>query len=460
MFIALRSFPNAILIIFVELFIGSKGYLFFAEIFGVQISIRLMFFVIIMLVWLYLFVKNIRQGDLNIAKIRLYIQNNIYLKLLFVLLFIIAFATINAFLRQNSLSDIFFDLNGWLFLGILFPLFSLPLFYENKLKDFLNNLLAVFLAGIVWISLKTLILLYLFSHLAPWLDNIYRWVRESGVGEITMMPGNFYRIFIQSQIFVLAGIIVVLILLLKTKKRRQSFFLHLCMILFLSTTIVSLSRSNWLGLACSLLLFFLGYSFVYFRPFKKYFNYILRFIGVIILSAVFVFMIVKIPWPGSDTQVDTFKSIRDRTGNIANEAGAASRWALWPEMLKEIKKGPFLGRGFGTTISYASSDPRALESNPDKLYTTFSFEWGWLDVWLKLGIFGLLVYAGIFVILIVENLKKFFQQRDIIYLGLVCLLVLMAVINFFSPYLNHPLGIGFLLIIIFFSCQKKQNIIY
>ena len=51
-----------------------------------------------------------------------------------------------------------------------------------------------------------------------------------------------------------------------------------------------------------------------------------------------------------------------------------------------------MGRGFGATVTYQTRDPRILADNGSGEYTTYAFEWGWLDIWLKLGIFGLAAY--------------------------------------------------------------------
>jgi hypothetical protein len=449
--IAIKSLPSALLIIFAELFIGSKGYLFYFDFDGILISIRLMLFLIIMSVWLYVIISKLIKKELNFKKILNDLSKNIVLKFLIALLLIIFLAIINALIRGNSFHNLFFDLNGWLFFALLFPLFTI------ELGDFKEKIIAVFLAATAWLSVKTLVLLYLFSHLGPMLSDIYRWVRISGVGEITMMPGNFYRIFIQSQIFVLAGIIIALVLILKNKSKQKSFFLHIYSILLIATTIIGMSRSNWLGLGLTLILFFITYTLFYLRPFKIYFNYLLRILGTVILSVLLIFFIVKIPWPSIGLDVNTMASLRDRTGNIESEAGAASRWALLPAMLTEIKTAPIFGKGFGTTVSYRSSDPRVLEANPDKLYTTYAFEWGWLDVWLKLGIFGLLAYAGIFAIMITQSLIDYFKEKKLEYLGIACLMVLLATVNFFSPYLNHPLGIGYLLLVVYIAQHTMHN---
>ena len=87
-----------------------------------------------------------------------------------------------------------------------------------------------------------------------------------------------------------------------------------------------------------------------------------------------------------------------------------------------------------------SDDPRIVPTtaNGSGEFTTYAFEWGYLDMILKFGILGTLIYL----ILIFKVLKKLF----VINLGFALGLIALLVINIFSPYLNHPLGIGFVIL--------------
>ena len=96
-----------------------------------------------------------------------------------------------------------------------------------------------------------------------------------------------------------------------------------------------------------------------------------------------------------------------------------------------------------------TSDPRIVASNATGKYTTYALEWGWLDIWLKLGLFGFLAYL----LLIGKILKSGFMflensedaKKRNITLGLVIGLIVIMCVNIFTPYLNHPLGIAYLI---------------
>jgi len=62
---------------------------------------------------------------------------------------------------------------------------------------------------VLWLGFKPFFLLFIFSHdMIGMTAELYRWVRLTGVGELTRMQGGFYRIFLQSQIFSLAGFFI------------------------------------------------------------------------------------------------------------------------------------------------------------------------------------------------------------------------------------------------------------
>jgi len=57
-------------------------------------------------------------------------------------------------------------------------------------------------------------------------------------------------------------------------------------------------------------------------------------------------------------------------------------------LLDAIAQHPWLGSGFGRTVTYRSTDPRVLADHPAGAYTTTAFEWGYLDIALKIGLLG------------------------------------------------------------------------
>ena len=210
-----------------------------------------------------------------------------------------------------------------------------------------------------------------------------------------------------------------------------------------------MSRSFWLGLLAGLLLLLpllyrdtkkLGQSFL-----KKLSSTIIVFFTALIFSIALVLLTVTFPVPPAIGGFDTNSLLDSRLDS--GEAAVVSRWELLPKLWQKISSSPILGRGFGAELTYQSNDPRQLQSQNKGAFTTYTFEWGWLDIWLKLGFFGFAVYL----LLIYQLAKSILKNKTdnfpgtVLASGLFCALIALTVVNFFSPYLNHPLGIGYLI---------------
>jgi len=85
------------------------------------------------------------------------------------------------------------------------------------------------------------------------------------------------------------------------------------------------------------------------------------------------------------------------------------------------------------------------------MYTTYAFEWGYLDIWFKIGLLGLLSYLFWLGIIFKKGISYYKTSPTIeiktITLGLLFGLIALIITNIFTPYLNHPLGIGYLLLL-------------
>jgi hypothetical protein len=127
-------------------------------------------------------------------------------------------------------------------------------------------------------------------------------------------------------------------------------------------------------------------------------------------------------------------------------------------------KHPLLGSGFGTAVTYQTHDPRLLADNPGGQYRTTAFEWGYSDLWLKFGVLGILAY-GWFMFALVRPLCAVVRRargampsssageisqenvRALVAAGALLALAALLATHLFSPYLNHPLGIGMLMMV-------------
>ncbi|KKS40010.1 MAG: hypothetical protein UV02_C0049G0001, partial [Candidatus Kuenenbacteria bacterium GW2011_GWA2_42_15] len=391
-------------------------------------------------------------------------------------------------------------------------------------------------AALIWLILKTLILLYIFSHQFIWaLPELYRFVRDTRVGEITAFSGNFYRVFIQSQIYALLGFCILLPISNKIKNPKlkiQNLFnsYHLLLIICLTTVIISFSRSFWVGLAAGLFFYFfitlffktkfldiikiftkiillgglsagfifinivffsshafwvglvlLLYLYLFISLFLKFkmFNIIKLFIkplAIIGFSVGIIFAVINLP--PKISRANLGQLFLSRTTMV--EAAGSSRLNMLKPLLDAILRQPLIGSGFGATVTYKSADPRVTSATAGGSgeFTTYAFEWAYLDLLLKIGLFGVFIYL----LLIFKLLQALWQrvklqtpnlelkigskfkipnskfQIQSLSVGLFAALTALLAVNVFTPYLNHPLGIGFILIVsVWLDRDKAQN---
>jgi hypothetical protein len=439
-----------LLAVLAELFIGSKGYLFHFDFYDNSVSIRIAVWLILMTVW---FVKILISAFKN-KKITFAFKQSSYSSYFLIFLLFIIIAMANGVINHNSLSNVFFDANGWFYLLLIFPVYEVV--FAKDLNGQIENILQVFATAVLWLTAKTLFFVYLFSHFS--FDSIYliyRWLRTTGVGEVTLIQGGFYRVFFQSHIFLLIGFILLLLYIAsKTYIKKSAFYWQILFLTLISSVnIFNFSRSNWLGLAAGMLALFL--ILIWQKHWRLFVKTLSLAIGTIVLSLLLIMALVYFPLPKPIGGFNTTDLLSSRAGEISGEAGASSRMALLPKLIDQIKTAPLLGRGFGATVTYKTSDPRILQQNPSGNYTTYAFEWGWLDIWLKFGFVGLLYYLFLLTkIFVIDNInifdpKNFNNLKDssnLIVISLSLGMIIIAIVSMVSPYTNHPLGLGYLVI--------------
>ena len=435
-------------IVLAELIIGSHGYLFSFGPSDISVSLRLGIFLVLMTVALLRIVQDKRV--------------NFYYSQLFWpwlgLVVIVAFAFIRGLLIGNGFSNTFFDMNAFMFLGLALPLWQAFISAED-----MRILLRISLAAVIMSLVKVYFLVYIFSHKFWWmLEETYRWVRDTRIGEVTQITDTFFRVFFQSQIFTIIAFFVLLLIfsaMLRANKFKDLIKNPLAISTFLLTSalfssiLISFSRSYWVGvLAATICLPFVLWI-AHKNPLRKIFSNVIVGALVTVVSLVIVTAVVLFPYPSIDGDFSPGSLLSKRALTFRGEAGVSSRWQLLPPLWQAVQDNLIYGSGFGKTVTYITQDPRILAQSPTGEYTTFAFEWGYLDLWLKLGLIGLLAYA-IFVFLIIKlsiQLIRIHRQAPVEYqettiaIGLLLGGITVLATHTFSPYLNHPLGIGYLL---------------
>src|SRR3989338_5675474 len=112
LFLAVSKLEYAFYVLLLELFVGSKGYLLFGEIGDGRISLRVGIFIAIFLGWLI---------QLLMGKGREFFARKEWLLPHLVLAVFFVLGLVSGVLN-NSLGELFFDANGWLYF-LLVPVF-------------------------------------------------------------------------------------------------------------------------------------------------------------------------------------------------------------------------------------------------------------------------------------------------------------------------------------------------
>lgn len=425
--VAWRRPTLGLAILFLELLIGSKGYLL--QIWGWPgtFSLRTIIFATFIAGWFFNFLK---YSDVK----RLFSEFWKRKEWVF-LLIIVIYGFVLGYVSENEY--LFADANAWGFLLLLFPILDLV---TRDAKALRSDVLPVLLVGPMWLAVKTIGLEYLFSHGFPSVSpEAYLWVRRTGVGEVTLMTANAFRIFMQSYIYCIPALLIGIAWMFREKIEDHKLqIIDLWLVATFVVLGISLSRSIWIGCFAGLLILGWFYRKYLLTSWKLMVRILLN--GVIALVIIFVTLAFPLPPVDYASLGELFAS---RASTV--DAAAVSRWNLLPVVFGKIKEAPIMGHGFGASVTYETKDPRILTTNPDGLYTTYAFEWGWLEHWVKFGIlgFGIMIYL---IWSLLSRIRALKGPKWLVY-GSFAALVGIAVTHVFSPYFNHPLGLGSLILI-------------
>lgn len=447
--ISLQRLEWGLYILFGELFIGSRGHLLETGF----ISLRLVIFVAVFMAWVSTIVIQRPKAEESpfYHGIPRFARNDKIGVMYWLLLIVVAMGVLIGYLDGNGLRNVFFDANGYLYLLILPAVLA-----GIRTREAVESLFKILAAAILVIAAKTLILFLWFTYGFAEVAVVYHWIIERDIGEITGIVGSASRIFMQSQFWALVGIFIFTLPFPLPSREgnlekgssplvgevRWGVRGWLVISAALLSVILSLSRSFWLGgMAAGIFVV----AVVIFR-YREQFRSLVRLGGILILIVALelggLYVITRY------ASGNISESVASRIGNPVQEAAGGARLLLLPELLKEIKRAPLWGSGFGKEVTYKSYLPdRIRPDNPDGEITSFAFEWGYLDTMLKVGLIGLLVYL----FFIARIFKLGWKKLSIIdyrlsILGILSGLVALVVLNITTPYLNHPLGIGYLIL--------------
>lgn len=468
----------AMLLLLAELFVGSQGGYLFAygtPDSGLQISLRIGLFLAVMGVWTarQAVASVTRDAGKRAATFAWWRRLRDYGLLwpYIALLAVVVTGVVRGVVLGNGFVNVFFDGNAYAFLALLPPMVD-----AAGTSVFRRNLVPLFLAAFASSVLKALVILYLFSHrIYDVASVVYVWVRDTRVGEITVQIGDFHRVFFQAHVFAIMALFGAIMVVMYAPKLRASFDAKVAALFIAATfgmVVLGLSRSFLFGGFIGA--FTLAVLLVRSRARAKMYGRLCT-TGLLGLIAGIVLVIgtYSIPFPDRTRDVQFASFLSGRALSVAGEAAANSRWNLLPILNAAAMAHPWFGSGLGKTVTYITEDPRLLADLPTGEYTTFAFEWGYHDLWLKFGFAGLAVWAWFLWALLRPPWKRFAAlsasgvlrepsnapatREGVMLAGAICGVIALLATHMFSPYLNHPLGIGLLCIVAGMGMELGKN---
>ena len=442
-YILWRDFSWSIPLLIFDSILGSQGRLLSIEIYNFSFSLRYLLFALVIIFAIPYLIKHWKKFTLRQdPNSKFQILNSINFFWTLGLLFIV-WGIFRAVIAGASFQNIFFDSNAYGF-WLLWPIFYL--FYANNNKAKTNGF--IFTIAIAAIFAQTVATYLLFiTQIAPAIQPLfYVWARDVRLAEMTKIGEYGVRIFWQSHLWAvmslgLAGI------LLWLKKINYYYLASLFLGLVMFSAILSFSRSFLLSLLVALIITLILSHIIYLTKFHW------RQLAQTTLIAFFICVLLLMGTMYIARQhIFSFDDLgQGRLENISSDEASASRLAEFKPLWSQIIAAPILGSGFGQKLTYQSFDPRQNK----KPYTTFSFEWGYLDMWMKMGL-GFLIALGGFII---ATYRKFYQMYmwgdlpDFGFLMLSFALTFLLITHLTTPYLNHPIG----LVLLFWIANYKPK---
>jgi len=327
------------------------------------------------------------------------------------------------FIHGHSLGLIFSDTLPYFFLFYYFPLKEL---LGNV--EFISFAKKMILAAIIGNALFILLTFIGYSSgILVMFDPYYHWYRDIGLGKITEMGGNFFRLVLNEQLLLAP---VLLYWLYKTIKEKIT----------------------WQNIAVlSALLFVLGINFTRIYHLAIIFGALFlinkinwkKAFSIYILSAVIYLAIFcstnLIISGGNDTGLNLLLGRAQSVIDPSAENSSLSRMMLLPKIWEKKQAHPILGNGLGDTITVYSPIF-------EKDIITPHYDWGYLEIIGEMGIIGILIWLALIYLLFKQTKHDKFSLS---------LLVSLLIINITSPALFHILGI--VLIIFLLSFLRRQE---
>lgn len=430
MLLGILYFKNpdwALYLVLIEIFLGGTGH--FLEFLNLPVRTALVGF--------YFVLWGVDQIGREILWKKLRLQRKLN-KLLLLFFLSLLLATIIGLVNNHPLKDVIQSIAPYLFLILLFPAHNV--FANDKTQEYLARLMIVFIICTAIFSL--LIFVIYSSQLFVIQDSLYNWYHHVANGEIINLGNGFFRIIEPGHLLIVPFILIMISLLMRDEHHHKMWRLIMfCAILIL---ILNFSRTYFLALALGFLI--LKYK----HKFHRWFIVSATTVGLSVL------IFISISLLASTGKTFGFEQFGIKFYNPTQpqiELTSATRLMVLPVILDVIKANPILGTGLGSTITFFNTLVY------DQVVTS-QFEWGYLQMWIELGLFGLLSFFSIIFFTIASLIKKIraeadWQEFDV---GLLSGLIAFLAMNTTTPVLFSIFGIIYLIFVLTIALKNEANL--
>ncbi len=249
-------------------------------------------------------------------------------------------------------------------------------------------------------------------------DAFYHWFRDIANGKITLIEFNFYRIALNEQLL----LVPILLYFIYNAIHKKQKYLFVILLLFLLS--LNLTRIYLIALVIGMLIVFTR---------KNWKRWLLISVGSLSVFFIIFSGLFLISSGGKSFGLEVF-GLRIQSIVTPNlEKSSLSRLLLLPKIFNQIVEHPFFGRGLGSTVSVFSP----VEN---KIITTASYDWGYLEILAELGVVGLGIWI-LFLFNIGLKLKYLLRWQTAAFVALL-------IINLTSPAIFHVFGITLLALLL------------
>lgn len=397
------------IIIIIELVLGGSGRLVS---FGTFISLRYVLVFIAIIYYIFFIFKN----NLNI-------RINIFFKPIIIFLIFYFISIANGLIRGYDVGNVIKSSQGFYYIFMILP-FSV--FIDNKKKA--NQAIEIIINSAVILGVIALITYTLFSISIGNYSIITKWLDKFNYGYISIRYGLPAVFFKATPYLIIAFNIELFKYINITERSYKSIFKMT--ILFLAI-LVTMSMGAWISL------FFGGILCIFLSNRKK--NIVTIFTVLIVVILVYFLF-------------------SDYIGKVlelrisSNDSSYIIKNNQFRILIKTWLNNFLIGNGFGIKLNFMTQLGYREMIN---------FELFWIQLLVNMGLLGFIAYLNIIVKSIVESKKisRFLSGFEKINLkGCNIGLITLCIISSVNPFLNNPIGIGYLVILMCIINAYKMTI--